>query len=229
MTPAATRASIVPGGWSSGARVTRVLPRVRLVSSGSNSASRRRSTAPSWMPFRAGFRNGPSRWMPSRPGVPLSMASDTARRPRRTTSSRSLIRVGSKPVVPNRRCARPMAATPSGVGVSLNSTPPPPFTWTSMKPGSRHCPPRSRRGTSGGRSAGGPTKPIRPPARPTARPSHSPASVITRPSTRARSISGPAPRDAGRSVYASSPPISRSPSRPLVLAVRRRGILTRRS
>jgi hypothetical protein len=41
-------------------------------------------------------------------------------------------------VVPKRRCAAPIAAIPATVGDSLNSTPPPPLTWVSMKPGKQH-------------------------------------------------------------------------------------------
>jgi hypothetical protein len=52
----------------------------------------------------------------------------------------SLISVGSSAVVPNRRWAATMAPIPSGVGASLNRTSPPPFTWTSMKPGASHAP-----------------------------------------------------------------------------------------
>lgn len=42
-----------------------------------------------------------------------------------------------------RRCAAPIAPIESGLGSSLNDTPPPPFTCTSMNPGSRICPSRS--------------------------------------------------------------------------------------
>jgi hypothetical protein len=52
----------------------------------------------------------------------------------------SLINVGSSPVVPYRRCAAAMVLMPAAVGVSLNSTSPPPFTCTSMKPGASHAP-----------------------------------------------------------------------------------------
>ena len=41
--------------------------------------------------------------------------------------------VGRKPVVPKRRCASPIARMASTVGSALKSTPPPPFTWVSMK------------------------------------------------------------------------------------------------
>ena len=44
----------------------------------------------------------------------------------------SVISVGRKPVVPKRRCAAPIAAMPSTLRWSLKSTPPPPFTCTSM-------------------------------------------------------------------------------------------------
>ena len=60
-----------------------------------------------------------------------------------STCRSSLIRVGRKPVVPKRRCAAPIAAMASGEGSSLNSTPPPPLTWVSMKPGSSRPPSRS--------------------------------------------------------------------------------------
>ena len=41
-------------------------------------------------------------------------------------------------MVPNLRCARPISAIASGVGVSLNRTPPPPLTCRSMKPGQQN-------------------------------------------------------------------------------------------
>ena len=68
----------------------------------------------------------------------------------------SLIRVGSKPVVPKRRCAAAIAAMPSGVGRSLNSTSPPPLTCVSMNPGASHAPGGiARSGMPGGRSRRG--------------------------------------------------------------------------
>ena len=48
--------------------------------------------------------------------------------------------VGISEVVPKCRCALTIAAMPSGVGASLNSTSPPPFTWVSMNPGASHAP-----------------------------------------------------------------------------------------
>src|SRR5213082_2604497 len=62
---------------------------------------------------------------------------------RATTSRSALMRVGRNPVVPKRRWARPMARIVSTVGASLKSTPPPPLTCESMKPGSSSWPPRS--------------------------------------------------------------------------------------
>ena len=52
----------------------------------------------------------------------------------------SVIRVGSKPVVPNLRCAAAIARIASAVGASLNSTSPPPLTCRSMKPGASQAP-----------------------------------------------------------------------------------------
>ncbi len=81
--------------------------------------------------------------MPITPGTPSAIAASTAAIASRITSMSSLINVGRKPVVPKRRCASPMRRIVSTVGASLNSTPPPPLTWQSMKPGSSRSPPRS--------------------------------------------------------------------------------------
>jgi hypothetical protein len=51
---------------------------------------------------------------------------------RRMSSAGQVISVGSSPVVPSRRCAAAMCRAASASGVSLNSTPPPPFTCTSI-------------------------------------------------------------------------------------------------
>jgi hypothetical protein len=64
------------------------------------------------------------------------MASQAAR----IFSGVSLSSVGSIAVVPNRRCAAAMAAIPRGLGSSLNSTSPPPFTCVSMNPGTNQAP-----------------------------------------------------------------------------------------
>ena len=82
-------------------------------------------------------------WMPSTPGTPLSIAVCTARTALTTTSRSSLMSVGRKPVVPKRRCARPISTIDSTLGSSLNSTPPPPFTCVSMNPGTQAVPFRS--------------------------------------------------------------------------------------
>jgi hypothetical protein len=58
-------------------------------------------------------------------------------------SKSALISVGRKAVVPKRRWAAPMERIDSTLGASLKSTPPPPFTCRSMKPGSSSPPPRS--------------------------------------------------------------------------------------
>ena len=63
-----------------------------------------------------------------------------ASRAARIFSGVSLSSVGSIAVVPNRRCAAAMAAIPRGLGSSLNSTSPPPFTWVSMNPGTSQAP-----------------------------------------------------------------------------------------
>ena len=129
----------------SGASVTSVRPPRSEVSSPSRH----------WRPARAA---SPDRARPLRADVQersFDMDAEHARalRPRsaartaamaRATMSRSaLISVGRKPVVPKRRCAAPMARMESTLGASLKSTPPPPFTCESMKPGSSSCPPRS--------------------------------------------------------------------------------------
>ena len=73
-------------------------------------------------------------------GQPRVEADCTAAMARPMVSRSSLISVGRKPVVPKRRCAAPMARMESGFGSSLNSTPPPPLTCTSMNPGSKQLP-----------------------------------------------------------------------------------------
>ena len=90
----------------------------------------------------------------------LACASLPARRrsPPCVFSGRSVISVGSRPVVPNRRCAAAIAAIDSAVGASLNSTSPPPLTWRSTKPGASQAPSgsamqRHADGRPGGRSA----------------------------------------------------------------------------
>src|SRR6478672_100159 len=88
--------------------------------------------------------------MPSTPGTPWAIASRVAVIARCMTAASSLINVGRKPVVPNRRCARPIAAIASTEVSLLNSTPPPPLTWASMKPGTRQSPCRSMASPPGG-------------------------------------------------------------------------------
>ena len=129
----------------SGASVTRVRPPRSEVSSPIAPSSSPRSFAGSWTPLRATLRNGPSMWMPSTPGTPASIAARTASSARATTSRSSLMSVGRNPVVPKRRWASPIARIASTVGSALKSTPPPPFTCVSRKPGSSRWPPRSWR------------------------------------------------------------------------------------
>ena len=59
---------------------------------------------------------------------------------RAITSASSLISVGSKPVVPKRRCACAIVRIASTLVSLLNSAPPPPLTCASMKPGSNVAP-----------------------------------------------------------------------------------------
>ncbi len=92
-------------------------------------------------------------WMPSTLGFPAA-AFCAACMAVRVLSYVSLISVGNRPVVPKRRCAAAMALMPSTVGVSLNSTSPPPFTCTSMNPGASQASPGSTRtGIDGGKVA----------------------------------------------------------------------------
>ena len=128
----------------SGASVTRVVPRSSEVTGRSRSSSSPRSFA--------------RRARPCAPREERALDVDAEhaghacvdRRPHgrdraATTSRSSLISVGRKPVVPKRRCARRSRGSRRRVGASLNSTPPPPLTWASMKPGSSSSPPRSWR------------------------------------------------------------------------------------
>ena len=142
MTPASLSCRMNAGVVRSGASVTMVTPPCGRVSSWTASPSSARSLLGSWMPRRASLRKGPSMWMPSTPGTPRAMASRTASMARATTSRSSLISVGRKPVVPKRRCALAIAAMVSTDGSSLNSSPPPPLTWQSMKPGASSAPPQ---------------------------------------------------------------------------------------
>jgi len=82
----------------------------------------------------------------------------------------SVISVGRKATVPKRRCAAPIAAIPSADVVSLNSTPPPPFTCQSTKPGAS-SPATARRAAPAGTSRSATTAAIRPLSMMTACPS----------------------------------------------------------
>ena len=103
-----------------------------------------RNFAASCTPLRAGARYGPSRWMPSTPGTPSAIAASTA----------AIARAHHVEIVADQRrqeAGRAEAAMRgadrrivSTVGASLNSTPPPPLTWQSMKPGSRKSAVRGR-------------------------------------------------------------------------------------
>ena len=84
----------------SGARVTRVLPRLSELSRATALSSRVRNLLASWMPLRLALRNGPSMCTPSTPGTPAAMACSVARMAASTTARSTLIRVGRKPVVP---------------------------------------------------------------------------------------------------------------------------------
>ena len=93
-------------------------------------------------------------------GASRSVASEVAR----WVSGVSLMTVGATPVVPNRRCARAMRATPSGLGSLFSMVPPPPLTWMSIRPGARLAPPRSMWGISPGISPRGNSAWIYPPS-----------------------------------------------------------------
>ena len=138
-TPAAASCAMNPGGTSSGARVTTVQWACGAHSSAASASSGRRIIAGSCTPGLPGDRNGPSKWMPSTPGLAGADAR-TASSAARILAGVSVISVGSSAVVPNFRCAATMAAMPSGVGSSLNRTSPPPLTCTSMNPGASHAP-----------------------------------------------------------------------------------------
>ena len=69
-----------------------------------------------------------------------------------------------------------MVRMPSSVGTSLSSTPPPPLTCRSMKPGTSMPPPAARTGTVADR--GGPTMPSMPPSRTSRAASFTPALAI---------------------------------------------------
>ena len=128
-----------PGGASSGANVTTVQWDCGAQSSAASASSGRRINAGSWTPGLPGDRNGPSKWMPSTPGL-TGAARRTASSAARIFAGVSVISVGSSAVVPNFRCPATIAAMPSGVGSSLNRTSPPPLTCTSMNPGASHAP-----------------------------------------------------------------------------------------
>ena len=173
----------------SGASVTRVRPPRREVSSPIAPSSRPRSFAGSCTPLRATFRNGPSMWMPSTPGTRASIAARTASSARATMCRSSLMSVGRNPVVPKRRCAWPISRMASTVGSALKSTPPPPFTWVSRKPGISRWPLRSWRTALRHRaSSSATTSTIRLPSSSTARSSRMPVSPSTRPLTSATAI-----------------------------------------
>ena len=91
-------------------------------------------------PGRAGLMNGPSRCTPRIPLPGAARTSRTALAAASITPGASVIRVGSIPVVPPARCAPAIVRSVSAEGASLNSTPPPPLTWTSMNPGARIAP-----------------------------------------------------------------------------------------
>jgi hypothetical protein len=120
-----------------------------------------------------------------------AIASRTACTASAITDRSSLMSVGRNPVVPKRRCARPMARIASTVGDSLKSTPPPPFTCASMKPGSSIAPSRSwRRAPLIRGSASEVSAAMRPPSMRTARPSTKPSSARIGPLTMASMLSG---------------------------------------
>ena len=100
----------------------------------------RRNIAGSWTPGFCGDRNGPFEVDAEDARVGGNEPAVRRRARRASWLGVSLISVGSSAVVPKLRCARTMAAMPSGVGSSLNSTSPPPFTWMSMKPGASQAP-----------------------------------------------------------------------------------------
>ena len=135
-----------------GASVTIVTPARLAVRRSPSCAVGRRNIAGLCTPGFSGDRKGPSRWMPRTLGLPGTSCC-TALSAARVFAGVSLIRVGSRVVVPNLQCARTMAAIPSGVGSSLNSTSPPPFTWISTKPGASQVPSgRACIGTAEGKS-----------------------------------------------------------------------------
>ena len=138
-TPAATSRATKPSGKTSGATVTTVVIARGAVSNSRSCGPGRRIMAGSCAPGFSGERKGPSRWMPSTP-EPAEAKSCTAPSADRIFSGVSLIKVGSSDVVPKRRWAATMRAIPVGVGSSLNSTSPPPFTWMSTKPGASQVP-----------------------------------------------------------------------------------------
>ena len=161
--PALLSASRPTEDTISGAKVISVVPARGRVSSSISVGSARRKTVASWAPLRVGLRNGPSRWIPSTPGTPSSMAAWLAAMAANIVWRSALMSVGRKPVVPNCRCAAPMRRTVSTSGASLKSTPPPPLTCRSINPGASNAPPRSRAADVPARPAT--TSTTRPPSR----------------------------------------------------------------
>ena len=135
-TPFATNWVIRLGAAHSGAKVTILVaskaPRREIFSSCKLEICRF-----SCMPLHSELIFGPSRWMPSTPGTPSANATATASMASAIWARLSVIKVGSNPVVPNRRCALAMRAIVSTLGASLNINPPPPLTCASMNPGAR--------------------------------------------------------------------------------------------
>ena len=79
-------------------------------------------------------------------------------------SGESVIKVGNSAVVPNLACASQIVRTPSAVGASFSSTPPPPLTWASTKPGASTPPCKRCTGRSLGTTASGTTSRMRVPS-----------------------------------------------------------------
>ena len=103
-------------------------------------SSGRRISAGSCTPGLPGDRNGPSKWMPSTPGLTGAAAAHGlvrgAHLRRRVGDQRRQQRGGAEFPVRRRRSRQCPRASAS----SLNRTSPPPLTCTSMKPGASQAP-----------------------------------------------------------------------------------------
>ncbi len=163
--PAFASLAITSAGTISGASVTLVMTSALSHKKSTSAASGLRTKSGLWVPFFSRLSQGPSRWRPSAWCGCFSRYSRMTRMPCFINSSLVVISVGRKLVQPDFSlafCIISSVSTLTASAVSLNCTPPQPFSCTSIKPGERMAPFNERCSIPGGSSAIGQTRSIRP-------------------------------------------------------------------